>query len=195
MDKNRFKFFKEYFKSKVGAKSEVFNSYLQETENRLFQRATNVLSLNQELFKDRNLIVVYEPKQLDKNSDVKYKVLGDVKDINTKIIYNQVRYTYLFFGNHRLFYYIVDVDLRYDFAANDTFGSIAYNDISGIEMRYSLDNVMNPLFEKVELKLNVLQNPFYLTIRNRLYTGNHQEFTMTIQEKTIFDTLHNVVRR
>lgn len=195
MDKNRYKFFKEYFKTKFGPKSEVFEQYVKETENRLFQRATNVLSLNQELFKDKNLIVVYEPKQLDKNSDVRYKVLGDVKDINAKIIYNQVRYTYIFFGNHRLFYYIVDVDLRYNYATNDTFGSIAYNDIAGIEMRYSLDSVMKPLFEKVELKLNVLQNPFYLTIRNRLYTGNHQEFTMSIQEKTVFDALHQVVRR
>lgn len=195
MDKMRFKFFKEYFKTKIGAKSEVFDNYLLQTENRLFQRATNVLALNQELFKDKNLIVVYEPKQLDKNSQVRYKVLGDVRDINTKIIYNQVRYTFLFFGYQRLFYYIADVDLRYDFATNDTFGSIAYNDISGIEMRYSLDSVMNPLFEKVELKLNVLQNPFYLTLRNRLYTGNHQEFTMTIQEKTVFDTLHNIIKR
>jgi len=194
MDKDRIKWFNDYFKKDTGAIDAQYQEYVDADLALIKKRAFQLLSISEADLIDVPIILL-APETLDTKNPVQYK-LAKKDDLDEMVLqYNQSLVTMLFLGHDQLYYYQVNIDHRFPFLANDVAGEVLYFDIINIEASVELDDVIDARKEYVDLQLWLSDGgalPFRL--RERLFTGELEAVLLTKEEEKVLTKLRKTIR-
>lgn len=194
MDKDRIKWFNEYFKKDSGQLDPKYQEYLDADLALIKKRAFQLLSITEnDLIKAP--VILLSPETLDPKNPVSYK-LAKKPDLDEMVLqYDQSLLTILLFGKDQLYYYQVNIDHRFPFITNDFAGEVLYFDIINIETSVQLDDIVNARKEYVDLQLWLSDGSLLaFRLRERLFTGELEEVILTKDEASVLDIIRKTIR-
>lgn len=192
MTEERKKWFDKYFANDYGKHDVEFDKYLNETEERLINKARNILNVTAEQTNYAAPIVVIQPAKVDPKRDVKFRYCADGRK-GEKVEFDQFLMTVLLFAHKEMFYYQGSVDLQFDFSTNDVVGRVAYKDVDNVEVNFAFDDIEKPKRELLDVVLTHKGTPLLsLVLRARPYTGESTEVKLTHKEQQVIDKLKKV---
>ena len=194
MDNNRFEFMRKFFldnPKSFGA--EKASAYIHETDRKAFNKACRLFNLNAADYHFQNFMLIKTPAILKKTT-IDFKVI--IKDDETQeVFYEAANLTLLFFAPDSIKVYTARTDYNYDFIYPISSTDVLYSDVISLDTEYKLDDIANPRRETFNLSLKLSNgNSFTFPLRDRLFTGEQEEFELTEVEYGLIHQIKGLIR-
>lgn len=187
---------KKYFKRDTGKSTNDFHSIIKDDYEHAMERACALLSVNRQQAARFSPFIITIPDAFGKRDIVSYRL--DVNDDgSTTLLYDQSLVTILMFSETALLYYQSHINHESGQIAYDITGEIRFKDIVFVESELSYDDIENPKYSRLDLKLNLVNGQsLKLHLRNHRISPEYpiDELLMD-KEKQIISHIKQAIRK